>query len=76
MDFGYELQPWAFGVHCACAGVALACLPFAAYYGALIKHRLVFMTVRLLSSRRACLRWGRDVGGGSKQPPQQCGGGC
>ena len=45
MDFGYELSKWAFGVHCACAGAALGCLPFACYYGALIKHRLAFMTV-------------------------------
>jgi hypothetical protein len=45
MDFGYELEPWAFGVHCACAVVSLACFPAAVYYGALIKHRLMLMTV-------------------------------
>lgn len=45
MDFVYELQPWAFGVHCACAALAAACFPVAVYYGALIKHRLMFMTV-------------------------------
>ena len=72
MDFGYELEPWAFGVHCACAGVALACLPFAVYYGALIKHRLLLMTVRappfLSFSLSVSCRASLLVGSGATRP--------
>lgn len=46
MDFVYDQEPWALGTHWACAAISLVCLPFAAYYGALIKHRLAFMTVK------------------------------
>lgn len=52
MDFVYDQEPWALGTHWACAAISLVCLPFAAYYGALIKHRLAFMTVRSTQAAR------------------------
>lgn len=49
MDFAYELPQWAFAIHVANTAASLLTLVPAVYYAVVIKHHLIYLTVRSLS---------------------------
>lgn len=46
MDFAYPLSEWSYGIHIANTTVALLTLVPAIYYAVVIKHHLIYLTVR------------------------------